>query len=77
MAIPNISSLLIERERRNVSQFSGARPIHGIPTDNDYIFLSGEMQTGVEVEGFIFGRDIWGVGIFGTKTSVLGTKYGI
>ena len=77
MAIPNISSLLIERDRRNAFQFSGIRAQHGIPAYNNYIFLTNDTQTGIDVDGFIFGRDIWGVGVFSDRTSNIGAKYGL
>ena len=77
MPIPNIASLLIERERRNIFQYSGIRAQHGVPTYNSYLLIPGTIQTGIEVDGFIFGRDVWGVGIFSTETSPLGAKYGI
>jgi len=77
MSIPNISSLLIERERRNMFQYSAIKVQHGIPTYNSFIMVPGNIATGVEVEGFIFGRDIWGVGVFSEETSDLAEKYGI
>lgn len=77
MAIPNISSLLIERERRTMFQFTHARAQHGLATFDNLNLIPGNIQTGIEVDGFIFGRDIWGVGVFGTTTSPLGAKYGI
>ena len=77
MAIPNIASLLIERERRSIYQYSGARAQHGVTTFNNYLLVPGTIQTGLELDGFIFGRDIWGVGTFSTETSPLGEKYGI
>ena len=77
MAIPNISSLLIERERRNIFQYSGVRAQHGVPSYNSHLLVPSNIQTGLELDGFIFGRDIWGVGVFSTQTSELGAKYGL
>jgi len=77
MAIPNISSLLIERERRTLFQYSSARAQHGISTYNNLHLVPANMITGRETEGFIFGRDVWGIGKFGNQTSQLGAKYGI
>ncbi len=77
MAIPNISSLLIERERRNVFQYSAIKVQHGIPTYNSFILVPGNIDTGLEEDGFIFGRDIWGIGKFSEKNSELAEKYGI
>lgn len=77
MAIPNISTLLLERERRTMFQFSQARAQHGIATFNNMHLVPANITTGMETEGFIFGRDIWGIGKFGENTSPLGAKYGI
>lgn len=75
--IPKISDLLIERERRNMFQFSAARAIHGPQSFNSLSLIPNNIKTGIQNEGFIFGRDIWGVGKFGNSTSKIALKYGI
>jgi len=77
MAIPNIAKLLVERERRDLLQFTNARAMHGISTFNNLALLPNNIMTGKEVDGFIFGKDIWGVGQFSAETSPLGEKYGL
>jgi len=76
-SVPNISNLLIERERRMMMQFSNSRAMHGAQTFNSLSLIPNDTQTGIQNEGFIFGRDIWGVGKFGSRTSRLASKYGI
>lgn len=77
MAIPNISTLLEERESRRIFQFSRARAQQGIATFNNLAVVPANVKTGVDEEGFIFGRDVWGVGVFSDETSSIGAKYGI
>lgn len=75
--IPKISDLLIERERRSMMQFSSSRAMHGAQTFNSLSLIPNDIKTGIQNEGFIFGRDIWGVGTFGSSTSKIASKYGI
>ncbi len=77
MAIPNISSLLIERERRSLFQYSHIRAQHGVQSFNTLQIIPEDMQEGKEVDGFVFGRDMWGIGQFSEETSPLASKYGL
>lgn len=76
-SVPNISGLLAERERRNMMQYSYSKAMHGAQTFNSLYLIPNDIKTGIQNEGFIFGRDIWGVGKFGDGTSKMASKYGI
>ena len=74
MAVPNINQLLQDRERRIMFKFTHKRIQHG---DSSLYLIPNNVMTGDELNGFVFGRDIWGVGIFSEFVSKIGEKYNI
>jgi hypothetical protein len=58
-------------------QYSHVRAQHGIQSFDALQVIPADIQEGEEMEGFVFGRDIWGIGQFSEETSPLGSKYGL
>jgi hypothetical protein len=78
MAITNIADLIAARESRSFSQQSFLKPQHGAITyDMFREFRPTPGTAALQMDGFVFGRDTWGVGIFGTETSEIGKSYGL
>jgi len=78
MPVTNIADLIAARESRNFAQQSFLRPQHGAVTyDMFREFRPTPGTTTLQMQGFVFGRDIWGVGVFGTETSEIGKTYGL
>lgn len=76
--ITTIGKLLEKRESRIYRNKSHLTQMAGALDYQHYTAIDIEQNTrDIDPEGFVFGRDIWGIGVYGTENSKYAAKYGI
>lgn len=76
--IADIGKLIESREARTYRNKSHLTQMAGALDYQHYTAIDiGENIRDIDPDGFVFGRDIWGIGTYGTGTSKYAAKYGI